>query len=374
MVAFGVFGAFWGGWAAAIPDLKEAVGASDSEFGLALLGVGVGALPAMLAMGPIYDRHGDRTTAPLLILFAATALLPGISTSVPSLFAILILLGAMSGMLDIAINAATTEWESSSGRRLLNLAHASFSGFFLLSSVLVGLARRAGTDHAAILVCLAVIVALAAPLNRVPRVGVRMRDEGRRLRLEPRFLMLGALCGLAFVVEGGLESWSAVHLERTFEASPAVGGLGPGLFAAAMVTGRMLGHVIEGHAGPRAILSTGSTLAAVGLAGAAAAPTTAAALAGFVCAGLGTSVAAPTLFGLAGRGVTARQRGSAMSTVTTVAYLGFLLGPPMVGWISGASSLRIGLGFLAVASVSLAVLSGLLISRSSAFPRPPAPG
>jgi MFS family permease len=130
LAAFGVFGVFWGGWAAVLPDIKNAVGGSDAAFGLALLGVGTGALSAMLAMGVVYDRYGERTVAPLLVLFALSTLLPGPTSSVAMLFVALFAMGALSGMLDVAINAATTAWEASTGRRLLNLAHATFSGFF----------------------------------------------------------------------------------------------------------------------------------------------------------------------------------------------------------------------------------------------------
>lgn len=346
-----------------LPEIKDVVNASDSVFGLGLLGVGVGALPAMLMMGPIYDRHGQRTVPPLLVLFALTTMIPGLVDSVPLLFGALILLGAMSGMLDISVNAATTDWEAATGRRLMNLAHASFSGFFLVASVSVGLARRAGAGHMLILVCLAAAVALAAPLNRAPRAEARPKREPLRLRFEPWFLILGGLCGLGFVIEGGLEAWSAVHLERTLGAGPAIGGLGPGLFAAAMVSGRTVAHLFGARVSDRSLLAGGGVVSATGLLTAAVAPSIPLALIGFVLAGFGSAVVAPTLFGLAGRSASKAARGSAVGTVTTVAYLGFLLGPPIVGGISGAISLRFGLGFLAVVGLSLVALSGLIKAR-----------
>jgi predicted MFS family arabinose efflux permease len=367
VLAFGVFGVFWGGWAAVLPEIKDAVGGSDASFGFALLGVGVGSLPAMLAMGRIYDRYAERTVAPLLILFAMSTLLPGATSSTTWLFVTLLLIGAFTGMLDVAINAAATAWEAATDRRLLNLAHASFSGFFLVASISVGLARRADVGHMTILFCLALVVASAAPFNRFPKATTEKRGPRPVLRFEPVFLMLGALCGLGFVVEGGLEAWSAVHLERTLDASPAVGGLGPGLFAAAMLTGRSTAHVLGAHLSDRRVLTIGSGTAAAGLVLSAVAPALPWALAGFALAGLGVSVVAPTMFGVAGRVASDRERGSAIGTVTTVAYLGFLFGPPMVGWISGATTLRIGFVFLAAIAATLGGLSVLLRNVS---PRP----
>lgn len=343
-----------------LPDIKQAVGASDGAFGLALLGVGIGALPAMLMMGPIYDRYGERTVAPVLIMFAFSTLLPGTAPSAQWLFVSLLALGALAGILDVAINAAAVDWEAVTGRRLLNLLHAGFSGFFLVASISVGVARGAGAGHVAVLVSLAIVVALAAPLNRAPRAAALKPKHRPRLRLEPFFLLLGGLCALGFVVEGGMEAWSAVHLERTLRSSAAVGGLGPGSFAAAMLCGRALAHVAGDRLSDHRLLIAGALLAAGGVTVASIAPTVVVALIGFACAGLGVAVAAPTLFGIAGREASQQARGSALGTVTTVAYLGFLFGAPIVGWISGASSLRFGLGFLAIICLTLAALSGLI--------------
>ena len=314
----------------------------------------------MLTMGAIYDRYGDRTVAPLLIAFGLTTMLPGTAPSAPWLFVGLLGVGALSGMLDVAINAAAVEWEAATGRRLLALLHAGFSGFFLVASISVGLARGGGAGPMGVLLGLALVVALAAPLNLMPRVAAPEYRRRPRLRLEPFFLMLGAFCALAFVVEGGMEAWSAEHLERTFGSSAAVGGLGPGSFAAAMLCGRALAHVIGHRLSDHRLLMGGALLAAGGISVVSIAPTAVIAMAGFACAGLGVAVAAPTLFGVAGREASDQAKGSALATVTTVAYLGFLFGAPIVGWISGVSSLRFGMGFMAIVCVTLAALSRLI--------------
>ena len=355
LAGFGAFGVFWGGWAALLPAIKAAVGGSDSQMGLAFLGGGLGALPAMIATGPIYDRFRERTLLPVMILFGASTLLIGLTSSVGWLFGSLLLVGALSGALDVCINAAVSGWESMSERRLMNIAHAAFSGSFLVASISVGIARRAGAGAMAVLLFIALVMALAAFLNRAPEIAPVSGSPRRSLRFDRVFLMLGALCALAFIIEGGVESWSALHLERTLGANPAVGGLGPGVFAAAMVSGRMLTHVIGSRLPDARVLTLGGAMGALGLVTTAAAPEVAWALAGLVCTGAGISVAAPTLFGVAGRVAPSSLRGGALSTVTTVGYLGFLVGPPVVGWISGATTLRTGLACLAIVSLTLAI-------------------
>jgi MFS family permease len=356
VAAFGAFGAFWGAWAALLPAIKTAVHGSDSGLGLAFLGTGLGALPAMVATGPVYDRWGERTLMPVLAVFGLVSLLLGMVSSVEWLFAVLLLVGAMSGVVDVCINAAVSGWESESERRLMNLAHAAFSGSFLVASVAVGVARRAGADRTSVLIGICVVMGAAALLNRRIPISPVAGSARRSLRFDKVFLFIGGLCALAFVIEGGVESWSALHLERTLGAGPAVGGLGPGLFAAAMVTGRMSAHAIGARFTDARVLGLGGIVGAVGLVTAAVAPSVGWALAGFFLTGTGVAVAAPTLFGLSGRVAPGPLRGSALSTVTTVAYLGFLVGPPVVGWIAGAVSLRFGLGCMAIVSFALAVL------------------
>jgi MFS family permease len=167
--------------------------------------------------------------------------------------------------------------------------------------------------------------------------------------------VLGGLCAVAFVVESGIENWSALFLEDELDATPAVSGLGPGLFAAAMVAGRTFGQGLEARAGDRLLLAGGALTAAGGLALAAVAPGIPGALIGFALGGAGISVAAPTLFGAAGRGATDAERGSAVASVTTLAYLGFLMGPFLMETVSGALGLRAGMGLLAGIALSVAL-------------------
>ncbi|MBW3593639.1 MAG: MFS transporter [Actinobacteria bacterium] len=354
LVAYAGFGVFWGAWGVVLPDVKEQVGASVSELGIALFFISLAALPAMLLTGRLTDRIGARAVAPLLLLFAATVTLPGLTHSVTTLALALAALGLASGSLDVAINVAASTVEANGGRRVMQLAHALFSAGFLVAAVSVGLAREAGARPEQVLLVAAAVVAAAAVFNRGhPRASAPRR--GRRLVFSGRLVTLGLLCAVAFVVESGIESWSALFLEEDLGAPPSISGLGPGLFAVAMVTGRLAGHALELRLGDRALFAGGAMTAALGLGLAASAPTIPLALAGFLVGGAGISVAAPTLIGAAGRGAGDAERGSAVASVTTLSYLGFLGGPPLIGAVSGAYDLRVGFALLAAIAAALAL-------------------
>ena len=356
LAAFAAFGVFWGAWGVVLPDVKAQVGASVSELGIALFFISLAALPSMLLTGRLTDRIGARAVAPLLVLFAATVTLPGLTHSVTTLALALAVLGFASGSLDVAINVAASAVEADGGRRVMQLAHALFSAGFLLAAVSVGLARDAGAAPEHVLVVAAAVVAATALLNRRQPHAPALR-RGRRLVFSGRLVALGLLCAFAFVVESGIESWSALFLEEDLAAPPSVSGLGPGLFAVAMVTGRLAGQRLELRLGDRTLFVAGAAIAACGLALAASAPSIPFALAGFLLGGAGVSVAAPTLIGAAGRGAREGERGSAVASVTTLSYLGFLAGPPLIGAVSGAYDLRVGFALLAAIAAALAVVA-----------------
>jgi MFS family permease len=355
--AFGAFGVFWGAWAVLVPGIKDQTGASVRELGLALLLVAAAALPSMLATGLLIDRFGPKLLPGAAVFFGIAVLLPGLAQNVWQLALALAVVGAASGMLDVAINFGATSIEACGGAPIMQKAHAFFSGGFLVASVGAGLAREAGADPVVILLATALVPFASAWMNReaarLPRPG---ESAVRRLNFTRPLVILGLLCAIAFVVESGIEYWSALFLETELEASPALAGLGPAFFAAAMVSGRALGQRFTAAFGDRALLAGGALLSASGLAVAATATVIPVAVAGFFLGGAGISVAAPALFGAAGRGASERERGSAVSSVTTISYLGFLCGPPLVGVISGALDLRAGLGLLA----GIAVLTSLV--------------
>lgn len=311
----------------------------------------------MLAAGRLADVFGARLVPFFLVFFGAVEWLPGLARSVPALVVFLAIIGVGTGLLDIAINAHAARLEALDGIRIMDGLHAAFSGGVLVGGVSSGLLRRAGAHPSWILAACGLLTALTALSNLGPYPPLAPRQ--RRARLARPLLVVGLVLALAFLVENGLEAWSALFLERTLGASPAISGLGPGLFAGAMVAGRVLAQKVEWPSVAGRMLVAGLASAA-GLALAATADDAIVALAGFVVAGLGLALSAPTLFGLAGRLGGEGGRGAALSTVAILGYLGFVAGPALIGAVSGASSLRGGLLFLCAVAVILAACAPIL--------------
>lgn len=357
-----MFGLYWGSWAACLPAIQRQTGASDAQLGLALLCVAVASLPAMLAAGRLADLFGARLVPVALGTFGVAIAFPGLTHSVPALCLALAFVGVGTGALDVAINAQAATIEARHHVRVMDGLHASFSIGVLCGGIGAGLLRRAGAHPSWILCGVAALVLLTTVSNLAP--SAPPEPVQRRARVARPLLVVGAVLAVAFVVESGLEGWSALFLERTLDSGPAVSGLGPGLFAASMATGRLLSQRARQPSVFARMLFAG-VAAAAGLVVSATAQHSLVALAGFVIAGGGLALSAPTLFGMAGRLGGAGGRGSALSTVAILGYLGFLVGPPLIGAVSSASSLRGGFLFLCAMAIVLALCAPLVRERAA---------
>ena len=352
--AFALFGMFWGGWGALLPDVQKQVGANNATLGRALLFIALGAIGGMLLAGKVADRFGAGTLLPGALAFAATIPLLILPDGVPGLLVVLTVVGATSGAYDVFINGSASVYETVYNTKVMGGMHAFFSAGVLVASPLVGTARQLGagpTEVLPVLAALVVVVGLFLPGVDLP---IAPQDSRPRARMTGPLMLLGTLCALAFLIEDGLLSWSAIHLERTLGGSAIVGGLGPGVLAGSMVIGRALTQALSRRFSEKELIGAAGVVGTIGATAFALTPNIVAGLAGIALAGLAISVVAPLIFGVAGRVGGPGRQASSIARVTTLAYFGFVVGPPLVGGVAGAATLPIGLLVMAFAALLLA--------------------
>jgi MFS family permease len=352
--AFGIFGVFWGGWGALLPDVQKQVGANDATLGRALLFIALGAIGGMLLAGKVADRLGARTLLPGALAFAATIPLLILPRGIPSLLIVLTVMGATSGAYDVFINGSASVYETVYDAKIMGGMHALFSAGVLVASPLVGTARELGAGPTEVLPVLAVLVVVVGLFLPGVNLPISPQDSRPRVRMTGPLMLLGILCALAFLIEDGLLSWSAIHLERTLGGSAIVGGLGPGVLAGSMVVGRALTQVLSRRFSEKRLIGAAGVVGTVGATAFALTPSVVAGLVGIALAGLAISVVAPLIFGVAGRVGGPGRQASSIARVTTIAYFGFVVGPALVGGVAGAATLPVGLLVMAVAALLLA--------------------
>ena len=349
--AFAAVGLTWGCFAAMAPVLKARVGVNDADWGLLLLATALG-LSTTLFLAQRVDRWLGAWAMPTgtLALAAAAAFGPGQAGSAVAVFAALTVLGATSGVTDVVMNARVSEIETRTARSLMNVNHAMFSVAYAVSALLTGAMREAAWSPEAIFATVAVLVAATAPFQMM-RVDAPPEDDGADASRLPFALV--ATCGLvvmiAFMAEATVESWSALHIERTLGGGAAEGAFGPAMLGLTMAAGRFSGQAVAARMTETAVIAWATGLAVAGVLVAAAAPTPTVAYLGFGLMGLGISVIGPMGLALAGRLAPAAVRTGVIARVAVIGFLGFFLAPALMGL--GAEAFGLRWAFAGVAAV-----------------------
>ena len=162
------------------------------------------------------------------------------------------------------------------------------------------------------------------------------------------------LAFLGLVGEGAMADWSGIYA-RTLGVAAAASAIGFGAFSVAMSLGRAVGDPLVARFGPRATIAGGASLAAIALGGALVAHGVWAAYLGFACVGLGLANVVPVLFSAAGR-APGIAPSLGIASVSTLGYVGFVVGPPVIGFTSDAYGLRAALWLVVAAIGAIAVL------------------
>lgn len=363
-LAAAVFGSLWGAWGASIPRIREQAGIDDGQLGIALLFIGAGALPAMLATGRALDRWGLRFAVVAIIALGVTGL--GVAVTAHGFIALcvgLTIIGAASGATDVAMNSIAGRAEQASGKPIIIRSGGVFSSFVVLSSLATGLSTWMGAPLFTPFLVVAVLSIAASAsvlraLSRHPRASGAGRDRSAavpRLRYAP-LLFIGVLGALAFASENAHQSWGAVFLEDELSAGMGISSVGPAVFAGVVAVTRFsLGSIRRGA--ELMVIVLGSVAAAAGAFIIAVSPSIPIAVLGLVVAAAGTAALYPTMLSVISRNVEEAYRGRATSIVTTISYIGFLLGPAYVGLWSQETGLRGAMIAVAALGVALAALA-----------------
>jgi MFS family permease len=363
LAAFGAMGVLWGTFAAALPDLKAMLGVDEAQLGLLIFFTPIAAITAML-LAPAFGAALGRSALPLAVLLMALAFaLPGQVTALWMFPLAMACAGAATGLTDVLMNARVTAMETQRGIHLMNLAHAVYSFGYAGGAILTGAMRGAGWGPGWVMGMMAGVGVLCAlmTLEADGRIeGLQKPKDGTALPLGLVPIIGGGIVMIAFMTENAAENWSALHIEQTLGGSPEEGALGPAALALTMGFARLGGQWLAGRINPFTLLKAGAVIAAIGSLIASQAGGPLEAYAGFIIMGIGASVLAPTAFSLVGQRSAPEARARAVARATQLGYLGYFLGPPLLGLIAGAFGLRSAFVFAAGVLCLLFVLVPLL--------------
>ena len=360
-VAFVIVGLFWGCFAAYVPQIKARLDVSDATFGLLLLCNALGLVSSMV-LAPRLDRLlGARGMQIGSIALTISFLLPGFATDALSFSLAMVIVGAASGFTDVLMNARVSELEQLHRKPLMNANHGMFSVGYAVAAILSGVAREAQiAPGPAFATLAAAILILSIFLYMPPQYAASCAGTGGRYPTKP-LVLCGLIVLVAFMTEATVETWSALHIERSLQGRAAEGAMGPAMLGLTMAIGRFSGQAVSQIFSETKVIILATCVAAAGGTLAALALTPFWAAIGFGILGLGISVVGPLGLALVGKKVPDHLRTEAISRVAVLGFAGFFLAPSLMGLLSDFFGLRI--AFLAAAGLSLAAIPLTLLLR-----------
>ncbi len=360
--AFAALGLFMGAWTVATPEVERALGGGPGRLGLVLSISLVVAAAFNTIGGASAERLG--TTAAMRITLCGWAAALGVGSVLPAPWGVaagVVAVLSVGGAVDVVANVAATAGLAEEPGRLLRV-HAVYNvggaAGTVLVGVLLGVVGAVGWRLAwvvtAVVVAAGVVVTsgIALPAGHAGRK-VRLSEGLRELRSQ-RLIPLALAFALGAVVEGGVNTWGVLQLRGQLEVGLLVGVGGAFLGYVVAIAARLSVSRIETGAAARRAVVGGAGLAALGLVVLAGVRQPVLAAGGLVVAAGGISVCWPLLMSEVGRG---RERpGVLVGAVTTVGYLGAVIGPGLVGAVAGIFGVSVGLAMLAACAVGVPML------------------
>ena len=376
MVHFFGSGAGFGVWASRLPAIKTRLHLDNGQIGLVVFVGAVGAIISLRLAARIAERFGSRRTTQVAGAFAVAALIvPASAWNVTSLaISLLFISGAMS-VQDVAMNSQAVAVERLWTGPIMSSFHAVFSIGGIAGAAIGALTAKADVSYKTTfvvtgLVLFAGIMSINRWLLDAPETTSRTREEMEGSKTLPHrrtLLVFGAIGFASFVAEGSAGDWAAIYLRDDTHTSAAVAAVGFMVFNILMTVGRLIGDRMAARFGALPLIRLGTGVAGVGLAIGLLLGTTAAGIAGFAAWGIGLSIVVPQVFSAAGQLAPGRAP-AALSLVSSLSYLGFLVGPATIGAIARATG---GLRGALLVPVVLVLASSVVAGRLHAAPELP---
>lgn len=356
-------------WASRIPDIKSMLHLSEAALGTMLFALPIGQLVAMPFSGRIVTKYGSRNISILgLLLYAFCLTLLGLATVNWQLALGLFLFGFFGNFCNIAVNTQGVYTQQLFDKPIIGSFHGSWSlaGF---CGALVGLLMLAfelsPLQHFAVAFGFVLVLVLT---NYKFMIKAKSKQEEEKSGYsffknpDKTLLLLGVVCFCGMASEGIMFDWSGVYFKEIVKAPGALVVLGYTTFMISMASGRFLSDILVAKFGPRAVLIISGLVISSGLYMAVLLPYLIPCMIAFMLVGFGVSNVVPIIFNLAGNNENV-PTGIALTIVTSISFLGFLIGPPLIGFIAELTNLKYSFAIIGVFGIFISIL----VSRLKIF-------
>jgi MFS family permease len=368
---FFMHGLTFSSWASRIPTIQESLRLSASALGGVLFGLPAGFFISLPFAGWLVARlQSKRVVVIASVLYGISLVAIGMASGAFGLFVCLFAFGFFANLLNISINTQAVAVEVLYRKKIM----ASFHGLWSLAGF-AGAALGAWMSNRSVLpvqhfmiICVTFLVVNTACAFYL----VVKDDAGEEKR--PLFAMpdrtllgLGFIAFCSMMVEGAMFDWSGLYFTQVIKVAPEITGLGYTTFMVAMAAMRFAADGLFNKVGLKRLLQASGVLATTGLLLAVVFPQMMPSLMGFFLVGMGVSSVVPMVYSAAGKS-TSVSSGTALTAVSSMGFVGLLIGPPVIGFIAEATDLRISFVALSVMSVAVVILASRLQDQQPGRP------
>ncbi|MDB5151163.1 MAG: transporter [Mucilaginibacter sp.] len=357
---FFMAGLSFSSWASRIATVQQTLGLSDAGLGAVLFALPVGLMCSLPFSGWIITKIGSKKLVIAALLVYSVALVSlGLAQNTFQLIICLLCFGFASNSVNIAVNTQAVATEQLYQRPIMAFFHGlwSLAGFTGAGIGTFMIAKGVIPFHhfSLMLIVIAIGVAVAARYLKDDKV----TDTGPVFVMPDKSLIkLGVIAFCSMICEGAMFDWSVIYFKKVVLAPEALVGIGFTTFMFTMAGGRFVADWFAHKFGLKRTLQVSGSLTATGLLIAVAFPYVYTAMAGFLLVGAGVSSVVPMVYSAAGKSKT-MSPGVALAAVSTIGFMGFLIGPPVIGFIAGIATLRASFILIACMGVSVVVVSTL---------------
>jgi MFS family permease len=355
---FFFYGFVFATWASRIPSIQQRLGLSEAGLGAVLLSMPVGSFLTLPFSGYFTSKLGSRKVViTASLIYALLLLCIGYAPNVLLLTICLFLFGSAGNMFNISVNTQALALEKLYQRIIISSFHGMWSVAGLLAASLgTYLIGKAFPVHLHFL-----LVAIVAAVAFLICSFYLLHDKGapaqrRALFTKPdrAFWGLGAIAFCSMICQGAMFDWSGIYFKKVLAVQPAFIGVGYTAFMIAMAFVRFITDWLTFHYGLRKIIVTCGVCITTGLLLSVFFPFFWPATVGMLLVGMGVSPGVPLVFSAASK-TKVMQPSVAIAAVSSIGMIGLLIGPPIIGFIAGLTSLKISFMILSLFGVSIIV-------------------
>ncbi|MBY0480063.1 MAG: MFS transporter [Chitinophagaceae bacterium] len=358
-VFFFIAGLSFASWASRIPNIKHHLTLSDGQLGLILFALPVGTMTSLPFTGWVISKLGSRTVLITAAFFyPLTLVLIGLVQQPWQLAVWLFVFGTFGNYFNISVNTQAIAVEQMYGRTIMASFHGiwSLAGFSGAAFGTLMIALNLNPFVHFIIIFLAAIVASFYFSKYTVKDNKGTGNSSFFTKPDRFILIYGLIAFGSMVCEGTMFDWSGVYFQKIVKAPAQWITLGYLLFMSTMAGGRFVSDRITQQFGIKNVLTASGICIASGLLISVSFPYMFSAGLGFMLVGLGVSSVVPLVYSAAGKSKT-MSPGTALAAISTIGFIGFLLGPPLIGTIAEYSSLRWSFSLIAILGLSITILA-----------------